>query len=86
MIKNSILTIILFVLAQPSLIEAAPDPLANFPKESTPLEIGKRVAENLLSRPYMTTKAMNNRGSIHYAEICTAYGARRLRREELGEI
>ena len=77
MIKTPILTILLYVLALPSLIEAAPDPLADFPKGSTPQEIGKRVAENLLSRPYMTTKAMNNRGSIHYAEICTAYGALR---------
>lgn len=60
--------------------QAAPPSTASeawnqFPAGATPTEIGKRVSENLLSRPYMITKFMDNIGSIHYAEICTAYGA-----------
>ncbi|WP_462317178.1 glycoside hydrolase family 88/105 protein [Marinilabilia sp.] len=53
------------------------DYLSNFPKGKTPEEIGIRITENLLSRPYRLTKFLKNRGegSIHYAEIVTAYGA-----------
>ena len=53
----------------------AEDVLKNFPKDKTPEVIGNRVVENLLGRKYMTTKFLRNKGSIHYAEICTAYGA-----------
>ncbi len=71
----NLLAALLFAITLPALVQAAPDSLADFPKGSTPQEVGKRVVGNLLARPYMTTKFMNNRGSIHYAEICTAYGA-----------
>ncbi len=51
--------------------------LGSFPEGKTPEEIGLRVAENLLGRNHMLTTFLRNEkpGSIHYAEICTAYGA-----------
>lgn len=53
------------------------DSLTGFPPGKTPQEIGKRVVENLLGRDfYLTTFLRNPKpGSIHYAEIVTAYGA-----------
>ena len=51
--------------------------LSKFPIGKTPKEIGLRVTENLLGREHMRTRFLNNKGkgSIHYAEIVTAYGA-----------
>ena len=53
------------------------DYLSNLPAGKKPEEIGKRITDNLLSRPFRRTKFLNNKGegSIHYAEIVTAYGA-----------
>lgn len=68
-------TVTLSVLSVSPLQAETSDPLAGFPAGCAPEEIGLRVVENLLSRPFMTTTFLRNRGSIHYAEICTAYGA-----------
>jgi unsaturated rhamnogalacturonyl hydrolase len=43
-----------------------------WPKDCSPQEVGKRVAENFLSRPNML---MPPDGVIHYSQVCTWYGA-----------
>ena len=49
--------------------------LENFPQDKTPQVIGKKVAEDLLGRKFMLSRFSKESPSIHYAEICTAYGA-----------
>ena len=49
--------------------------LENFPKEKSPEVIGKKVAEDLISRKHQLSSFMRNNSSIHYAEVFTAYGA-----------
>jgi rhamnogalacturonyl hydrolase YesR len=44
--------------------------LNHWPKGSSPEEIGKRVAEHYVNRPLPVAP-----GKIHYAEVCTWYGA-----------
>ena len=44
--------------------------LKHWPKGSSPEEIGKRVAEHFVNRPLPVAP-----GKIHYAEVCTWYGA-----------
>ena len=44
--------------------------LKHWPKGSSPEEIGKRVAEHYADRPLPVAP-----GKIHYAEVCTWYGA-----------
>ena len=46
--------------------------LRDWPKGCSPQEIGRRVAENFLSRPNML---MPPDGVIHYSQVCTWYGA-----------
>lgn len=56
---------------------ASANALTHFPAGKTPQEIGRRVTENLLGRDHMLTTFLRQPkpGSIHYAEIVTAYGA-----------
>ncbi len=54
------------------------DPLSNFPEGKTPEVIGKRLAENLLASDHKLVKGykfIRTNHSIHYAEICAAWGA-----------
>ena len=53
--------------AQPT----AAAPFMVYPEGTAPELIGKRLAENLISRPNMVYK----NGTIHYAEACAAQGA-----------
>lgn len=46
--------------------------LGPWPKGCSPQEVGQRVAENFLSRPNML---MPPDSVIHYAQVCTWYGA-----------
>jgi len=46
--------------------------LGPWPKGASPQEIGKRVAENFLTRTNMLTP---QDGTIHYSQVCTWYGA-----------
>jgi len=46
--------------------------LHSWPPGASPLEIGRRVADNLVPRPHMLIAPDN---VIHYAEVCTWYGA-----------
>ena len=48
------------------------DYLGSWPKGCSPQEVGKRVAENFLSRPNLL---MPPDGIIHYSQVCTWYGA-----------
>jgi len=50
---------------------AAPD-FGDWAPGTSPVEIGRRVTDNFLPRPHMT---LGNEPVIHYAEICTWYGA-----------
>ncbi|HSH08983.1 MAG TPA: glycoside hydrolase family 88 protein [Oceanipulchritudo sp.] len=74
---NRLILVGISVIFGGTLTSGAQDYLSDFPEGKTPGEIGARVVDNLLSRPYRLTKFLRNRGegSIHYAEICTAYGA-----------
>ena len=45
------------------------DYFANWPKGSSPQEVGKRLAEHFVTSPHQDA------ASMHYAEICTWYGA-----------
>ncbi|MGN6555098.1 MAG: glycoside hydrolase family 88/105 protein [Verrucomicrobiota bacterium] len=51
----------------------AADLFTSWPAGSEPEAVGKRVAENLLTRDLMLFES----GSIHYPEACTGYGALR---------
>ena len=53
---------------------AADPTLRSWPAGSSPQEIGRRVAENLIPRPHMLIGPDN---VVHYAEVCTWYGALR---------
>ena len=44
------------------------DYFANWPKDSSPREVGKRVAEHFAASPHMASP------TIHYAEVATWYG------------
>lgn len=48
--------------------------LKSWPPGASPQEIGRRVAENLIPRPHMLISPDQ---AIHYAEVCTWYGALR---------
>jgi len=76
-LKNLVLVIVSVIMILSSAQAQEKGYLVNFPKGKTPQEIGTRVVENLLSRPFRLTTFLNNRGkgSIHYSEIVTAYGA-----------
>src|SRR5262245_36829964 len=54
----------------------APD-LRDWPAGASPAEVGRRVAENFIARPYIFEAGATDRwGShIHYAEVATWYGA-----------
>jgi len=75
--RNQLFLIICAFVISASLQSQKKDYLSNFPVGKSPKEIGLRVTENLLSRPFMLTTFLNSKGkgSIHYAEIVTAYGA-----------
>lgn len=47
------------------------EPFMSYPNGAAPEIIGKRIADNLLSRPHMVYK----NGTIHYAEACATMGA-----------
>src|SRR5664279_4412106 len=47
--------------------------LKNFPRGSTPKEIGNRLSERFIP----TNHSMYNGKWIHYAEVCTWYGSLR---------
>ena len=49
------------------------DKLTGLPSTADPRTVGLRVADNLLGRNFMTGK----KGAIHYAEVCTGFGALR---------
>ncbi len=76
-LRNLVFVIISVIMILSSAQAQEKGYLVNFPKGKTPQEIGARVVENLLSRPYRLTTFLSNRGkgSIHYSEIVTAYGA-----------
>jgi len=64
----------LLAAAPTSAVVAAADgaaPFMSYPAGTTPEAVGKRVADNLYSRPHMVYK----NGTIHYAEACAAMGA-----------
>jgi rhamnogalacturonyl hydrolase YesR len=45
------------------------DYFANWPKDSSPREVGKKLAEHFAASPHMTSP------TIHYAEVATWYGS-----------
>ena len=54
------------------------DSLSHFPKDKSPEVIGKRLVENLLASDHKLVKGykfIRTNHSIHYAEICAAWGA-----------
>jgi len=53
-------------------VKSAKLDLKSWPKGCSPQEVGKRIAENFLSRPNML---MPPDGVIHYSQVCTWYGA-----------
>jgi unsaturated rhamnogalacturonyl hydrolase len=53
-------------------LASAPYDFGSWPKEKSPIAVGRRVAANFVSRPHM---AMGKEGVIHYAEVCTWLGA-----------
>jgi unsaturated rhamnogalacturonyl hydrolase len=65
-----LLTILLLPSSICSQITKENSDLKHWPKGSSPEEIGKRVAEHYVNRPLPVAP-----GRIHYAEVCTWYGA-----------
>ncbi len=57
------------VLGGSTAVEAQPDYFANWPTGTSPQEVGKALAEHFVTSPHQYTK------TIHYAEVCTWYGA-----------
>lgn len=48
--------------------------LKNFPEGYTPEEVGTRISKRFISGKHMLHKK-NGKDGIHYAEVCTWYGA-----------
>lgn len=57
---------------------AQENPFASWPETSDPRHVGARVAARFLETPHMF---LPSSGTIHYAEICTWYGALTFARE-----
>src|SRR5438876_627876 len=47
---------------------------SNWPAGASPQEIGKRVADNFISRK-LGFQSDPRKGYVHYAEVCTWYGS-----------
>jgi len=77
--KKTQLTIVLIALVFSSLTSFAQNSsssdLKNFPKGSTPLEIGNRVAQRFLASPHPNFGRPTPPERISYPEICAWYGA-----------
>jgi unsaturated rhamnogalacturonyl hydrolase len=69
-----IMTGFLFLL-QLQNISVAQAGLADWPKGSSPQEIGQRLTEKFISSPHGVYNAPNTRPHIPYFEVCTWYGA-----------
>ena len=74
MIRNLLSIAILFFVFQTS-VNAQGDDLKNFPKGSSPQEIGKRIAEHFVVTPHTNFGRPTPPRSITYPETCTWYGA-----------
>jgi len=59
----------LVVFSAATLLTAQQDPFSNWPAGRSPQEVGKRLAEHFVTSPHQYGK------TIHYAEVCTWYGA-----------
>lgn len=70
--KHLILLILFVTYLRPAFGELASPPLSAWPQGASPQEIGRRVTERFLATPHKFLKSSN---TIHYAEICTWYGA-----------
>ncbi len=45
---------------------------SSWPRDASPVDVGRRVAQNFVPRPHMLIAPDN---VVHYAEVCTWYGA-----------
>ena len=72
LIQSAILLLTIFLLPSSICFQTTMEnsDLKHWPKGSSPEEIGKRVAEHYVNRPLPVAP-----GKIHYAEVCTWYGA-----------
>lgn len=70
--RASTLLIPFLAVLSPCFVSAAQDSFGDWPQGTSPQEIGRRVTERFLVTPHKFLKASN---TIHYAEICTWYGA-----------
>jgi hypothetical protein len=64
----SLATAAMLVVAA-SLLPAQQDVFSKWPAGRSPEEVGKRLAEHFVTSPHQYSK------TIHYAEVCTWYGA-----------
>lgn len=69
---SRLLPLVLTALFGSSLAHGADDAFGSWPAGTAPREIGRRVADNLVARPHRYTGSLQ---VIHYAEVCTWYGA-----------
>jgi unsaturated rhamnogalacturonyl hydrolase len=74
--RSSLIALVVLCLSPAALPAADPNVPApwfeNWPAGTSPREIGARVAARFLPTPHMY---WTERGTIHYAEVCTWYGA-----------
>ena len=57
------------LVSMATLLSAQQQYFTNWPKGRSPQEVGKRLAEHFVASPHQYTK------TIHYAEVCSWYGA-----------